>query len=80
MTLSTEEMDGIFTDEDRKNKDTVVFQCKNCRKWTVHKNWISGEHNRYLPCEHCSKTDYDMRSIKSLRTYNPVTDNKRKIK
>lgn len=77
---TTLEMDGFFTQEDIDNRHTVVFQCKNCRKWTKHENWLPGEANRHIPCSGCGETKYDSSSIKSLRSYNPTTDNKRKIK
>ena len=77
---STEEMDGLFTEEDIKNRYTVMFQCKLCRKWTRHDNWVPGANNKHLPCSSCGKTAYDLRSIKSLRSYHPLIDNKRKIK
>jgi len=79
-TPTTFEMDGLFTEEDIKNRHTVVFQCRNCNKWTIHKNWIPGNKNEHIPCDNCQSIDYDISSIKSLRTYNPVTDNKRRVK
>lgn len=74
------EMDGLFTEEDIKNRYTVVFQCSECKKWTIHKNWIPGQKNTHIPCVGCQGIKYDQRSIKSLRTYNPLVDNKRKPK
>lgn len=78
--MTTDQMDGILTDEDKKNRHTVMFQCKNCRQWTRHYNWVSGETNEHVPCSNCGEMNYDNSSIKSVRTYNPLTDNKRKIK
>lgn len=80
MVKTDYEMDGFFTEEDIKNRYTVVFQCKGCRQWTTHRNWRPGEKNTHVPCQNCNKEDYDPTSIKSLRTYNPATDNRRKIK
>lgn len=77
---TTDEMDGLLTEEDIKNRHTVVYQCKLCRKWTKHENHIPGERNEHVPCEDCGEIHYDESSIKSWRTYNPLTDNKRKIK
>lgn len=77
---TTYEMDGLFTEDDIKNRYTVVFQCSLCKKWTTHYNWMPGERNQHKPCMGCGEIRYDARSIKSLRTYNPLTDNKRKIK
>lgn len=73
-------MDGLFTEEDIKNRHNVMFQCKLCKKWTRHDNWLPGESNKHIPCSGCGGMSYDGSSIKSLRTYNPLTDNKRKIK
>jgi len=73
---TTAEMDGLETVEDMRNRNTVVFQCKNCNKWTSHQNY-KGEH---VPCNNCGEINYDNTSIKSLRTYNPDTDNKRRPK
>ena len=78
--MTTYEMDGLFTEEDIKNRYTVMFQCRSCRAWTRHENWLPGEKNKHVPCNKCSEIEYDGSSIKSLRTYNPMFDNKRKIK
>jgi hypothetical protein len=80
MTKTTFEMDGLFTEEDIANRHTVVFQCQGCNKWTPHKNWLPGEKNEYIPCTTCGEKMFDSSSIKSLRTYSPLTDNKRRIK
>jgi hypothetical protein len=77
---TTYEMDGLFTEEDIKNRNTVVFQCTKCNKWTTHCNWIPGGQNKHVPCSDCGAVAYDGSSIKSLRTYNPLTDNKRRMK
>lgn len=75
---TTAEMDGLFTQEDMRNRFHVMFQCKLCKKWTRHDHW--DKTNRHIPCVHCGETSYDATSIKSLRTYNPLIDVKRKIK
>lgn len=77
---TTFEMDGLFTEEDIKHRYTVVFQCRSCKKWVTHYNWLPGEKNVNVPCTGCGETNYDSTSIKSLRTYNPLTDNKRRPK
>ena len=77
---TTFEMDGLLTQEDIDNRYTVVFQCKDCKKWTTHYNHVPGGTNSYIPCETCGGKNYDASSIKSFRTYNPLNDNKRKIK
>lgn len=76
---TTAEMDGLLTQDDMRNRNKVVFQCQECNKWTTH-YWIAGEKNKYIPCTNCGEIKYDSTSIKSLRTYDPDKDNKRKIK
>lgn len=78
--ISTYVMDGLLTEEDINNRHSVVFQCMKCNKWTTHHNWLPSGHNKHIPCTNCGSMLYDGRSIKSLRTYNPLNDNKRKIK
>lgn len=73
---TTAEMDGLFTVEDMRNRTTLVFQCKNCNKWTIHKDFDGN----YKPCDNCGEIQYDSSSGKSLRTYNPEVDNKRRMK
>lgn len=80
LVMTTYEMDGLFTEEDIKNRYTVVFQCRNCKKWTIHHNWVPGEKNKHVHCNECGEVNYDPTSCKSLRSYNPLTDNKRKVK
>lgn len=75
---TTFEMDDLLTEEDIKNRYTVVFQCKGCNKWTIHKEWVPGQVNIHAPCSNCGIVNYDSSSIKSLRTYSPDTDNKRR--
>jgi hypothetical protein len=70
----TERMDGIFTDEDRANKNTVMVQCVSCGGWT--KKQI----DESPPCEHCGGTSFDVTSATSLRTFNPLTAKRRKPK
>lgn len=77
---STFEMDGLLTQEDIRNRYKVMWQCRECKKWTQHNDWLPGEQNNQKPCDHCGKLNYDPWSMKSLRTYRPLVDNKRKIK
>jgi hypothetical protein len=76
---TTAEMDGLLTQEDMRNRFKVVMQCKNCKKWTTM-NHPEPMKTEIIPCEGCGQKNYDSTSIKSLRTYNPLTDNKRKPK
>jgi hypothetical protein len=77
---TTAEMDGLLTVEDMRNRYMVVIQCMNCNKWTAHSDWHVGKYNKHIPCAKCGKLNYDLTSIKSLRSYNPDTDNKRRAK
>lgn len=80
MLPTTNEMDGLLTEDDIKNRYRVMIQCRECRKWTQHNDWTpDGPHN-HLPCSSCGKINYDPWSMKSLRTYRPLVDNKRKTK
>jgi len=74
---TTAEMDGLMDIEDIVNRDRVVLQCGSCNKWTDQN---IGNRSSYSPCHNCGSRNYDLKSIKSYRTYNPITDNKRRIK
>ena len=74
---TTDEMDKLFTKEDIANRYTMAIQCRACKAWTTHTNFIS---NQYIPCHKCGLTNYDRSSIKSLRSYNRLTDIKRRPK
>lgn len=74
---TTAEMDGLFTQEDMRERNSVMFQCNKCNKWTKHTDYLLTR--KHVPCSNCGETSYDSSSIKSVRTYNPDTDNKRRI-
>ena len=78
MTLTTEQMDGIFTEEDRQKKGIIVLQCRDCKKWTEmrHEPLV----NDFINCATCGGKNYDRSSLKSVTTYNPLIDAKRKPK
>lgn len=65
---TTEEMDGIFTEEDRRNKNKVMLQCQGCNEWTENETWKPP-----VPCHNCGGKNYDPTSATSLRTFNPNT-------
>lgn len=89
---TTAEMDGLLTQEDMRYRDQVVVQCIRCARWTQQTlrteytpcaSMIKGQpyvddRNKIVPG--CGATNYDSTSMKSLRTYNKDTDNKRKPK
>ncbi len=87
---TTAEMDGYLTQKDMRERDQVVIQCFQCLRWTQQthgipftpcsaiiegKVYIDGR-NKAVPG--CGALNYDSTSMKSLRTYNRDTDNKRK--
>lgn len=74
MTKTTSEMDGLLTQEDIDNRHKVMRQCRGCKKWTQMTL------DTRVPCFNCQSIHYDPTSAKSLRTYNPLSDNKRKVK
>lgn len=74
---TTFEMDGLYTEEDIRNRHQVMLQCIDCRSWTQH----DIEHGlKHKPCSNCGNTNYDWKSLKSKRTFNILTDVKRKPK
>jgi len=72
---TTAEMDGLLTVEDMRGRWDMVFQCINDNKWKLHSNF----HGEYKPCDTCGDTHYDSGGGKSYRSYNPLTDNKKRI-
>lgn len=72
---TTAEMDGLYTKEDMRTRHDIVFQCVHDNKWKLHPNF----HGEYLPCDTCENKDYDTGGAKSYRTYNPLTDNKKRV-
>lgn len=72
---TTAEMDGLLTQEDMRGRFDLVFQCVNDNKWKVHPQFDG----TYLPCDSCGMTDYDSGGRKSKRSYNPLTDNKKRV-
>lgn len=76
--LTTFEMDGLFTDEDIENRQTIIMQCRQCRKWTKYFNYNYST-TKLVTCQ-CGVVDYDPKSPKSIRSYNSLMDSKRKPK
>ena len=75
---TTAEMDGLLTVEDMRSRFRVVLQCINCNKWTEMKH-APGK-TEMVDCSNCGRRAYDSSSIKSVRTYDPEKDNKRRVK
>lgn len=74
--LTTLEMDGLLTKQDIANRFLAMRQCRRCNNWTKQ----DLRHKDNEPCTNCSSTDFDPTSSKSIRTYNFLTDKKRKVK
>lgn len=66
--LTTDEMDGIFTEKDRKHRDHVHIFCENCSQWTEIYGY---KHNDKYECANCEKSQLDLKSITSHRTFDP---------
>jgi phage FluMu protein Com len=73
---TTAEMDGLLTQEDMRERHTMVMQCSKCNKWTKHKDYLINR--KSLPCSNCGEIAYDSSSMKSARAYDPIKDAKRK--
>ena len=77
-TPTTFEMDGLYTEEDIANRNKLMVQCRDCNKWTQQQR--NDRHEPYKPCGNCGSKNYDIQSAKSLRSFNILTDSKRKPK
>lgn len=73
MGPTTEEMDGLYTEEDIAEKYNAYAQCKRCSGWT----YIHGSRESYGrlsvigTCEHCGSNDFDPQSVVSKDSFNP---------
>lgn len=70
---TTLEMDGVFTEEDVRNRHIAMAQCLFCyeySKWDKEKGDFK--------CAHCGSEKCVINSGVSLRTYNPQNHNKNK--
>lgn len=76
---TTAEMDGLETIEDMRGRYDMVFQCLHDSKWKIMKDFGRDGKKNYLPCDTCGNTAYDTGGGKSLRTYDPVKDAKKKV-
>lgn len=89
---TTAEMDGLLTQKDMRMRDQVVLQCFQCLRWTQQtlyseytpctglvegKPYVDGRGKAHSGC---GGLNYDQTSLKSVRSYNKDTDNKRKPK
>jgi len=75
---TTAEMDGLLTQDDMRYRNIVVMQCVLCNKWTKMKH--TPFNTETVDCHNCGARAYDSSSMKSLRTYDPDKDNKRRVK
>ena len=76
---TTAEMDGQETIEDMRGRFDMTFQCLHDSKWKVHMNFGREGNRKYLPCDTCGNTAYDTGGGKSLRSFDPVKDPKKKV-
>lgn len=69
--MTTDEMDGLFTDEDKANRYNMYYQCtkKGCFKW----NFIKGDGIRTslptIACNLCGGTKFDTEHALSQRSF-----------
>jgi Zn finger protein HypA/HybF involved in hydrogenase expression len=75
-TPTTFEISGLLTKQDIEDRYKVMRQCRKCSNWTQQN--MQEEYNR--PCTNCGITDFDATSTKSLRTFNILTDKKRRVR
>lgn len=73
--MTTDEMDGIFTQQDKDRRHSVFLQCFKCTYWTK-----TDDRDRHNICSTCGKDDFDLTSIISERTFDPIRSAKRKMK
>lgn len=69
---TTDEMDGIFTEEDRAEKYNAYAQCVDCFKWTyiIGSEASHGSISSAGTCEHCGGHRFDPHSVTSKRSFN----------
>ena len=76
---TTDQMDGLFTDEDIAEKYNAYAQCNKCFGWT----YIIGTRESYGmitsvgTCEHCGEHSFDPQSVISKRTFSPENAKRR---
>lgn len=69
---TTAEMDGLRTTIDMKERFFIMKKCQPCSKFTRQ-----DLRKKSKPCDYCGSTSFDLKSSKSLRTYNEFLDNKK---
>ena len=82
---TTAEMCGLTTIEEMRTRDQIVKQCTNCRAWTqmtagkdevLCTGIVKGARLPKFPG--CGMIAYDYSSMKSMRTFNPLVDMKKR--
>lgn len=69
---TTNEMDGLFTQEDIDNKDFIMGQCNACTQWSKWDTRIGK-----WKCLYCAESKYDMRGSRSIRSWLITKDLKK---
>lgn len=75
--LTTLEMDGYYTKDDIANKKYMMLRC-DCGEWS--KVMYGGFSAIYDDCQHCDEARFDMTSMQSVRTYDPILNKKKRRK
>lgn len=70
--MTTDEMDGLFTQEDVSNRHLVMRQCTACNDWSQH-NTLS---STVWHCK-CGSEAYDRKGQRSIRTWLVTKDLKK---
>lgn len=74
--MTTDEIDGLLTDEESTQRNTVMIQCRLCDEWVLIEGWsFFGEHK---DCPYCGGNDYNASTAKSPRTFRRPTKKRRR--
>lgn len=74
-TLTTFEMDGLFTQEDIDNRYYVMAQCSECPTWTK-----TDTRDYKFKCTNCGSDKYNMKETRSIRSWAATKDLKKERK
>lgn len=73
MGPTTDQMDGLYTEEDIAEKYNAYAQCRKCFGWTyiLGSQACLGQITSVGICEHCGSHDFDPQSAISKSTFHP---------
>lgn len=69
---------GLKTDKDFEDIRFVMLQCRLCTKWTrqLMPESLMLLGSNFRPCTNCGKSNYDLTSATSIRSWNPAAKRK----